>query len=310
MGQFTALAGVAALLLSTSVTAVNYTLADSYDSTNFFDEFSFFADSDPTHGFVRYLDAEAAEAASLASCKDDVVFLAVDNTTLHPPGGRPSVRVTSNKAYNTGLFIADISHMPGNACGVWPAFWTFGPDWPNGGEMDIIEGVSMQSSTAVTLHTSAGCTITNNGSASGTTLSSGDCNSNSGFDGCSQQTSDTSSFGDGFNAVEGGVYAMEWTTSAISVWFFPRSSIPADIIGGIPDPTSWTTPHARFVASGCDFSSHFKDQNIVFDTTMCGDWAYVICTSNYGKTFTTLTMRYQWQRVVVRHQVQRLGLHL
>jgi hypothetical protein len=23
-------------------------------------------------------------------------------------------------------------------CGTWPAFWMFGPDWPNGGEIDTL----------------------------------------------------------------------------------------------------------------------------------------------------------------------------
>ena len=89
--------------------------------------------------------------------------MGVDNiTVLNPSGtGRKSVRITSKKTWTHGLFIADIEHMPGGICGTWPAcelficserredmcadtvhvVWSFGPDWPDGGEIDIIEGM-------------------------------------------------------------------------------------------------------------------------------------------------------------------------
>ena len=48
------------------------------------------------------------------------------------------VRITSKKTYNSGtLFLADIYSMP-HGCATWPAYWTVGPDWPNGGEIDIL----------------------------------------------------------------------------------------------------------------------------------------------------------------------------
>lgn len=36
-------------------------------------------------------------------------------------------------------------------------------------------------------------------------------------------------YGEGFNQGGGGVYAMEWTSDGISVWFFPRRHIPRDL---------------------------------------------------------------------------------
>jgi len=56
--------------------------------------------------------------------------------------GRDSIRISSRKAYDEGIFVLDLAHMPAG-CATWPAFWTLsqaGP-WPNGGEIDIIEGM-------------------------------------------------------------------------------------------------------------------------------------------------------------------------
>lgn len=250
-----------------------YSLEDNYDDQNFFSEFDFFDGADPTDGFVSFANAGTANMTGLAGYSNGAVYLGVDHTTLNPAGGRGSVRVTSNKAYTHGLFIADISHMPGGICGVWPAFWTFGPNWPASGEIDIIEGVNSQSTDSITLHTSSGCTMSSSGSLSSSTLANGDCNDGNAGTGCSFGTASTQGYGAGFNAIGGGVYAMEWTSSAIQVYFFPRNSIPGDITSGNPVPTGWGTPVASFSGSGCDIDSHFMGHNIIFDTTFCGQWA-------------------------------------
>lgn len=153
-----------------------------------------------------------------------------------------------------------------------PAFWTVGPDWPNGGEIDIFEGVNDQLANFQTLHTGPGCSISDNGGFSGK-LTHASCVS-SGLDntGCQIAAENSNSYGAGFNANGGGVYATEWTSSCINVWFFPRGSIPTDVLGASPDPSSWGTPSAKFQGD-CDMSKSFVDQQIVFDTTFCGDWA-------------------------------------
>jgi hypothetical protein len=269
----------ASLICAAGIANANYQIEDTYDHTNFFNEFSFFSGADPTNGFVQYSTASVANNSGLAGYSNGAVYLGVDSTTVNPAGGRGAVRLSSNKAYTHGLFIADISHMPGGICGVWPAFWTFGPNWPASGEIDIIEGVNAQATDAITLHTSAGCTMSGTGSLAGSTLQNTDCNAGNGNTGCSTSTANTQGYGAGFNANNGGVYAMEWTSSAIEVYFFPRNAIPGDITSGSPNPAGWGTPVASFSGSGCDIDSHFMNHNIIFDTTFCGDWAGQVWSS-------------------------------
>ncbi|SPQ18874.1 1cd3fd05-b2d5-48a6-a435-eb4b6ae0545c [Thermothielavioides terrestris] len=268
--------------------ASQYGLVDVYDASNFFTEFDFFTQPDPTNGFVKYVDAATANRDGLAGFTEGGVYLGVDYTNTTTTGRR-SVRLTSKKAYTKGLFIADIAHMPAGAtgsgsCGLWPAFWMFGPNWPNSGEVDVIEGVNSQTSNSVSLHTGAGCTISNTGTISTTKLLAANCQGN---EGCTQQTTSSDNYGTGFNAAGGGVYAVEWTSAAIKVWFFPRgSSAATQLAAGAtssssssstassPDPSTFGPPLAAFVGGPtCSIDQHFANHNLVFDTTFCGDWA-------------------------------------
>ncbi|TVY48138.1 Endo-1,3(4)-beta-glucanase [Lachnellula occidentalis] len=267
MHASTSLVRLSAALCLAAGTAKAYTLTDTFDKTNFFDDWTFFTAADPTGGFVESCGVQHAG-----------VYLGVDHTTMNPTGGRDSVRVTSNKAYNHGLFIADLAHMPDSECGVWPAFWTVGPNWPAAGEIDIIEGVNDATTDSATLHTSSGCTMQSTGSLASSILTTGDCNSGTG---CGMTTVDSSNYGTGFNAGGGGVYAMEWTSTAINVYFFPRAAgIPSDITSGSPNPANWTKPIAAFSGSGCDIDQHFMNHNLVFDTTFCGQWAGEVWGAN------------------------------
>jgi len=47
------------------------------------------------------------------------------------------------------------------------------------------------------------------------------------------------SYGDGFNALGGGVYAMDWRATGIRVWSFARGSIPHDILAGVSTTRHW-----------------------------------------------------------------------
>lgn len=280
------------LASSSSSSSSRYSLITTYNSTNFFSEFTFFSQPDPTNGFVEYVDASTANREGLAGYSQGGVYLGVDHRNV-TTSGRKSVRVTSKKTFTTGLFVADIAHMPSGAtraesCGLWPAYWMFGPDWPRGGEIDILEGVNSQRSNSITLHTAPGCSVSNAGSPAGTKLVSPDCQGNSG---CGQETDSADNYGVGFNKGRGGYYVMEWTESDISVWFFPRTASGAvkRLVGsgsgsgsgsghgsaetGL-DTSTLGQPLATFVGgSNCSISEHFSEHNIVFDTTFCGDWA-------------------------------------
>ncbi|RAR04643.1 glycoside hydrolase family 16 protein [Stemphylium lycopersici] len=292
-----------------------YTLTDDLTYKNFFSAFDFFDGHDPTDGFVKYQNLESAIQQGLIGYLEDTksVFMGVDHTNKDE-AGRASVRLESKKSWNTGLLIADIRHMPPSECGVWPALWLLSSseDWPEGGEIDLVEGVNDYETNSVTLHTSKGCmvdnTTTHTGGSGGTgdaslpftgLMSTEDCDVEApGRDknvGCSIHVPEAPSglqtgrmdnaggetslpsYGTQFNKVSGGVYAMEWTTAGISAWFFPRDS-PGFIEHFSqnytdPDPSTWGTPIAHFSGSGCDFTERFKDLQIIFNTAFCGEWA-------------------------------------
>ncbi|KAJ9602158.1 hypothetical protein H2200_013278 [Cladophialophora chaetospira] len=262
--------------------SASYVLEDDYSSDTFADQFTFFTDADPTNGYVNYLSYDQATAASLYKIDNGAVYMGVDSTNVATGRGRDSIRISTKKVYNHGLVILDLAHMPAGACGTWPAFWMLGPNWPVNGEIDIIEGVNSQSANAMTLHTNAGCSITSTGAFSGS-LSTANCDVNAANQpanaGCSIASQDNSNYGNGFNANGGGVYATEWTSEAISIWFFPRGSIPSDISSGNPDPSNWGLPQGQFTG-GCDIDEHVKDQQLVFDVTFCGDWAGAVWSTD------------------------------
>ena len=114
------------------------------------------------------------------SADDSTFVMRADDWSIVDPSarGRDSVRISSQTAYGDSVIVLDLAHMP-SGCGTWPAFWTLsqaGP-WPNGGEIDIIEGmhlvsrhsselltrvlsragVNKQEFNQATLHTTSGC---------------------------------------------------------------------------------------------------------------------------------------------------------
>ncbi|KAF5017451.1 hypothetical protein F66182_10621 [Fusarium sp. NRRL 66182] len=204
------------------------------------------------------------------------VRLRVDSTgTYESTRGRPSIRLESKESFQYGLFIADFQHMPPSQCGTWPAFWAYGDNWPTNGEIDILEGANLAYTNIMTGHTAEGCMLdpADEGLFSGDRLSL-DCGVGSDNVGCgfTPPESDTSSYGDGFNAIGGGVYAMEWDSEYIKIWHFPRGAIPADIEEKEPDPRRWGLPQSLFGGSRCNVDEYFNNMNIVLNINFCGDY--------------------------------------
>ncbi|KAI0541104.1 glycoside hydrolase family 16 protein [Xylaria digitata] len=265
-----------------------YSLSTHYAGQGLLDSFSFFTGEDPSHGFVNYQGREAALASNLVSIdKSNRVKLGVDsiNTYSTSDSGRPSVRITSNDDFTYGLFIADFAHMPSSTCGTWPAFWAFNNegDWPTGGEVDIIEGANTAQRNLFSAHTrflnensTSGCQSPGTGFIG--IQGPSDCSATPENVGCNYAapTSDSTSYGDAFNAVGGGVYALEWGSQNIKIWHFPRTAIPDNVNRApliTPDPTTWGPPQALFGGSGCKADSHFFNMSLVINTNFCGDYA-------------------------------------
>lgn len=264
-------------------TLATYQLLQDYSGDAFWQGFDFFTGADPTEGLVQYKSLEEANSTSLAGFIDGgnssfAIYMGVDTEKVAPEG-RASVRVSSTQTFQHALVIADIVHMPGGVCGTWPAFWMLGADWPNNGEIDVVEGVNDQATNSMTLHTGQGAVVSNGTDFLGD-LVTPDCDVNAPNQptnaGCSIGDISNLTFGPEFNNAGGGVFATEWTSDFIKIWFFPRGTFPDDIVSSTPAPSdNWGTPNSMFQGP-FKIDDHFKDLQIVFDTTFCGQVSAIL----------------------------------
>jgi hypothetical protein len=264
------------LSLSRGALAASFQLAEEMRGADFFSHFDFETLDDPTHGFVDYVRQSRAKYLGIigTDAVSGAVRIGVESKAPAYGRGRASVRLSSRQVYTTGLFVIDVNHVPeGN--GVWPAFWSFGPDWPNSGEIDIIEGINDQGYNQSTLHSGPGCVVPMPaaGEMTGSFIGSRDCHFEEGYKGCSTRHAD-GSFGPDLNRAGGGVFAALWTTSAISVWYWPRASVPANLRDVLhPDPSTWGAPSSYFKLGADCSPSQFNRHHLILNTTFCGDWA-------------------------------------
>lgn len=195
------------------------------------------------------------------------------------------MRVSSKKQYDDGLFIFDIKHTP-YGCGTWPALWLVDEnEWPANGEIDVMEAVNQATDgNQMTLHTSDNCAMDVKRKMTGDALQASCLNETNGNVGCGVQGAKTS-YGAAFNSMGGGVMAMEWRNEGIRMWQFGRDSIPADITSRRPDPSTWGVATADFPNTDCDMGSHFRNQSIIANIDLCGQYAGAVyaqsgCPSN------------------------------
>ncbi|KAI1504117.1 concanavalin A-like lectin/glucanase domain-containing protein [Biscogniauxia marginata] len=258
---------------------LNYSLSDEYTGSTFFDKFDYFTGYDPAEGFVHYVPREQAEQLNLTYASDQTAVLRVDTSvgpgsTPDASTGRFSVRVESKTQYENGLFIFDVKHTP-FGCGTWPALWLVDVnDWPTNGEIDVMEAVNQATDgNQMTLHTTEGCTMGGvRRKMTGSSLQGTCYNGTNGNAGCGVR-GEADSYGATYNDAEGGIMAMEWRDEGIRMWEFGRGDVPADITSRNPDPSSWGTAAADFPNTDCDIGSHFRNQSIIVNIDLCGQYA-------------------------------------
>lgn len=262
-------------------TRLNYRLAETYSGQDFFQNFNYFTGFDPTQGFVHYVPEPQAQQLNLTYASPSSAILRVD-TSVTPESepnastGRFSVRITSKNTYGlNNLFIFDVKHMP-VGCGTWPALWLSDPDnWPDNGEIDVIEQVNAVSPDAynqMTLHTTPNCDMDTERKQSGKTLSTSCVNSTNDNEGCAVDAG-AGTYGSQFNANGGGILAVELRSAGIRMWQWVRGEVPTDISAGNPDPSAWGEASADFPNTNCNIENHFRNQSIIANINLCGVWA-------------------------------------
>jgi len=252
--------------------AALYYLEDEWIGDAFFNgDWTWETEDDPTHGRVNYVSQIDAVNNNLSYAEGNQFIMCADDVSIidpNDPRGRSSVRISSQKGYDDSVIVLDVAHMPAG-CATWPAFWTLsstGP-WPNGGEIDIIEGVNENVVNQATLHTAANCVMPPDflrQPQSGTIVTT-NCDVAAAFNqgcGVSFSNDDTfglnkigASYGTAFNDNLGGFYAMSKSqATGIQVWFWARDSpfIPPEIYQGaqkgqgVFPGIAWGEPVANF----------------------------------------------------------------
>ncbi|KAH9948669.1 concanavalin A-like lectin/glucanase domain-containing protein [Amylocystis lapponica] len=265
-----------------------FALKDSYTGGDFFDHWTWETGNDPTNGRVNYVDQETAINHNLSYAANNKFIMRADDFNIVPQDarGRNSIRISSNSSYNDTVTVLDLQHMP-EGCSTWPAFWSLsatGP-WPRGGEIDIVEGVNLNTQNLGSLHTMPSCSMAQERLQTGQTVST-NCDVNVNFNQGCGVSFPGASYGAPFNNAGGGFFVMVRTQQdGVRIWFWSRSDpttppavrAPVPALLGPPKifpDASWGAPAAAFPAGAtCDYAAHFDAHQFVFDLTFCGDWA-------------------------------------
>lgn len=263
-----------------------YGLITDYRGYDFMDEsqFKWETADDPTAGYVDYISLGEAQDRNLVDVdSNNRIILRSDSTNIAFGRGRKSIRLSTKTTYNEGLFVWKVHHMPAG-CGNWSALWTVGNDWPNGGEIDVVEGVNLQTNNGIALHTGDSCNMYDstdefNGKWQRHWESDIELRNCSAFAtsenyGCAIQSNNSNSYGNNLNDIGGGYFVMEMSDYHIRVWFFPMNLVPDDIVNGRPNTDLLSIPDASFpMGSNCNFRENFPNHVLVINNTFCGGYA-------------------------------------
>ncbi|PPR05391.1 hypothetical protein CVT24_008005 [Panaeolus cyanescens] len=309
----TLLAALVALLHSSYINAATYDLMKEYSGGTFFDDWTFYNNFDNlTNGDAIFVSASEAASSQLAFVDPNTnhAIIKVDNTTNVPFNiKRNTVRITTNDSFSVGsVWTADILHVP-FGCSVWPA-WSVrihthkrtkthifqvvaspnmasrrvGKIFYRGSclqltqifsEIDTFEGVNLMTNNQMGLHTLPGCTQTGQVQSS-PLINSSDCSFMDNMNqGCITTDPNPGSFGAGFAAAGGGVFVTEFATSGISIWFFSRNNVPSALSSNASsiDTSTFGPPVGNWPSTTCSSSEFFSPQQLIFDITLCGDFA-------------------------------------
>lgn len=262
------------LSLASLALGANYTLVQDYSGSGFFSGWDFYGHYDNlTNGDTTYVDQTNSSSLAYVDSNGRAI-VKVDNTTFVPYNEkRNSVRITTKDYFEVGtIWVIDAAHLPWG-CSVWPSIWTKGNNWPDNGEIDIIEGVNRMTYNQMALHTQEGCTaatgVTQTGQAGSSNCTEGA--------GCTVIEKTPNSYGPDFNDNGGGVWATQFDVTGIYIWYWGRANIPASITTATDsiDISTWGTPSAAYPSSSCDIPKFFGAQQLVLNIALCGDWAGV-----------------------------------
>lgn len=274
----------------------DYTLAWAAQGRNFFDAFDFLT-ADYNHGAALYLPRDEALSAGVAEAHDTHAILRTGRragTDSWPK--RESVKVQTTRSWKYFLMLMRYSHLP-FGCSVWPALWTHasGISWPNGGELDVLEYAN-DGPQQTSFHTgeSNRCKldpqVVNSCKPMPDTNGMGyDCVTEyPGKLGCAPNSLPLMP-GEVWSR-EGGIVAVQWTSSFVKVFRIPDSELPSDALGDAPMPDQWDQwlisyyPFAGSEAKSPGSCPNPEDvmapQHLVMNINMCGDWAGKIWDSS------------------------------
>lgn len=269
---------------------------------SFFDEWDFDT-TDANNGAVQYLPRD--QAGSLAQAFSSYTLISTGSKSNYLK--RQSVKLRSKRRYTHFLTAMRFTHVPFGR-GVWPSFWTTGANWPNEGELDILE-YACEDQAKMSFHAGTGA---NKCKLDPSSLNKPGCPAfpdanEMGYDctthypeklGCAPYKAGMPHFTGEQWAQNPGVIAAEYTESYIKVFWFPEHEIPSDFASDAPKPDTWD----KWVISYYPFadseaknpgscSAPFRDQQILLQIELCGDWASKVFGPN-AKAPTCQDSRY------------------